>query len=157
MKAKDAIQHEARLLKVQHSKSSEIISQLKDAERSQAAMVANLEKQLAEFKNFQQLASTQAKEYQRRIGENSNTIESLKNQVSHLSDALKSKDQVAIGEADARRKAETELEKVQVKLESVERKFQSVTRQESEDEHLEALRVSILAKTFRSVLDANSL
>lgn len=34
MKAKDAIQQESRLLKVQHSKSSEIITQLKDAEKT---------------------------------------------------------------------------------------------------------------------------
>ena len=136
------MQQEIRLLKQQHARSSEIISQLKDAEKSQAALVSNFEKQLSELKNAQLHFASNQKEAQRRLTESQNTIDSLKNQVSSLSEALKVKDNAVLSEADGRRKAENELERTLVKLESVERSLEARNRQESEDKNVEALRVS---------------
>jgi len=145
MKAKDTMLQENRLLKNTHQKSSEIISQLKDAEKALASKVANLEKQMAELRNVQHLAAVQAKNYQGRILESNNTIESLKKQVTHITDAIQSKDSLLNTEAENRRKAEIELERTLVRLEGVQHKLEMQAREESEDDQVEALRVS---KTF---------
>ncbi|KAI9877526.1 MAG: hypothetical protein M1823_007093, partial [Watsoniomyces obsoletus] len=50
MKIKETREGEVRTLRMQHAKSSDIMTQLKDSEASARALVANLERQLAEMK-----------------------------------------------------------------------------------------------------------
>lgn len=95
------------------------------------------------MRTTQQTLITKNREHQSRVTEQSNTIDSLKSQVSELSIFLKARDVAVAKESTARREAETEVEKLHVKLEDAQRAVENSKPKGSENSQLEALRVCI--------------
>lgn len=99
------------------------------------------------MRTTQQTLITKNREHQSRVTEQSNTIDSLKSQVSELSIFLKARDVAVAKESTARRDAETEVEKLHVKLEDAQRAVENSKPKGSENSQLEALRVCISRET----------
>jgi len=125
MKAKEARDQEVRTLRAQNSKSSDIVSQLKDAESSTRALLVNLEKQLVEAKDTLNSLTTQNRTAQQQITEDNIIAESFKMQVGELKKALTAKDASLSTSTSAYRKAEVELEALKVRLEETKKSLES--------------------------------
>ena len=125
MKAKEARDQEVRTLRAQNSKSSDIVSQLKDAESSSRDLVVKLEKQLVEAKDAVNSLTTQNRTAHQQITEDNIVTESLKMQVGELKKALTAKDVSLSTTAIAYRKAETEVEELKVRLEETKKSLES--------------------------------
>ncbi|KAF8244720.1 BRE1-domain-containing protein [Wilcoxina mikolae CBS 423.85] len=141
MKSKEGLQLENRALKSQNSKSTEIITQLKEAEKKVRDLMSNMEKQISEMKNSNQALLSKNREMQSRMTEQSNTIDSLKSQLEQLNTSLRNRDASLAKESATRRDAEIEIEKLHVKIDEAERALESNKPVESENSQLEALRV----------------
>ncbi|KAI5806547.1 BRE1 E3 ubiquitin ligase-domain-containing protein [Peziza echinospora] len=150
MKSKETLQQENRVLKNQNSKSSEIIAQLKDAEKSVTHLLTNLEKQLAEMKTVQTNLVAKNKEQELKVSEQANTVESYKRQIADMSNALKSRDSSMAKESSSRRDAEIELEKLQVRLDETTRSLEAERSKGTENSQLEALRSIALCSVCKS-------
>lgn len=116
MKAKEAREMEVRTLRMQNSKSSDIISQLKDSETTTRSLVANMEKQASE--NKETLNSVTSKLYaaQQQLTENGIVTDGLKNQIAELKGLSTSKDSTLANTSSACRRAETEIEGLKASL-----------------------------------------
>jgi E3 ubiquitin-protein ligase BRE1 len=156
MKAKDARENEIRALKLQNSKSSEIVAQLKEAERAHASLLSNLEKQLTETKASHASLLAANRALQQRAKEDSIVVDGLKSQVGGLTELLKTKDTSLSSVSKACRSAEIEIEKLRTRLEEA-KKSVDVWKGRSmgkENEEYEMLRVyeSYLHVKFRTML-----
>jgi E3 ubiquitin-protein ligase BRE1 len=116
MKSKEARDVEVRTLRLQNSKSSDIISQLKDAESATRQLVMNLEKQLSERKEALNSVSTKYRALQQQGNETSIVVEGLKAQVAELKTIATTKDSSLSNATSACRKAETEIESLKSSL-----------------------------------------
>ncbi|KAF8428675.1 BRE1 E3 ubiquitin ligase-domain-containing protein [Tirmania nivea] len=150
MKAKETLQQENRVLKNQNSKSSEIIAQLKDAEKSVTHLVSNFEKQLAEMKVVQNNLISKGRENEIKVTEHANTIESYKRQAAEMTTALKARDASLARESSSRREAEIELEKLQVRVDEITRTLEAERTKGTENNQLEALRSIALCSVCKS-------
>jgi E3 ubiquitin-protein ligase BRE1 len=101
----------------------------------------NLEKQLAEMKSSNQNMLLKHKELQTSMGEQSNTIASLKSQIGELSNSLRNRDAALSKESALRREAGVEAERLKVRAEEAEHALETNKPKESENSQLEALRV----------------
>lgn len=125
MKAKEAREQEVRTLRAQNSKSSEMVSSLKDSEAANRILQVNLEKQIAEIKESLTTMETKHRASQQQISEKNILLEGLKAQVEELKKNLEAKDASASATANARRKAEVEIETLKVRLEETRRSMES--------------------------------
>ena len=143
MKAKDAREQEIRTLRAQNSKSSDIVSQLKDAEASTRALVVNLEKQVAETKEVLTNITKQQRSSQQQAAEKTILVDGLKNQVDELKASLVAKDTLLSTSSSATRKAEVEVEQLKVRLEETKKSLHSWKSKGlgNQSEEYEALRV----------------
>lgn len=128
MKAKEARENELRTLKAQNAKSSEIVSQLKDAENSSRTLIVNLEKQLSESKESLTSLSQQNRTMQQKLSEASVTLEKLRTQITDMKKLVGSKDSAAQAAASAKRQADVELEEVKVRLEDTKKALDNMKR-----------------------------
>ena len=145
MKSKDARDQEVRTLRAQNSKSSDIVSQLKESETSVRALNMNMEKHVAEMKESLTVMTNQYRTSQQQVNERTITLEGLKAQVEDLKKSLLAKDNSASTASSARRKAEVEIEQLKVRVEETQKSLESwktkgLGNQSSE---YEMLRVSI--------------
>ncbi|KAH0566309.1 hypothetical protein GP486_000280 [Trichoglossum hirsutum] len=159
MKAKDARENEIRALKLQNSKSSEIVAQLKDAERAHISLIANLEKQLTETKASNTSLSTANRSLQQRADENRIIHDGIKSQVSELTASLKAKDTSLNSVSKDNRAAEIEIERLRTRLEETKKsldvwKGRSMGKENGE---YEMLRVYQPCLDFRIGTGANLL
>lgn len=125
MKAKEAREQEVRTLRTQNSKSSEMVSSLKDSEAANRALQVNLEKQIAEIKESLTTMETKHRASQQQISEKNILLEGLKAQVEELKKHLEAKDTSATATANAHRRAEVEIETLKVRLEETRRSMES--------------------------------
>lgn len=135
---------EIKKLRAQNSKSSEIISQLKDNEAHHRTLLGNLEKQLLDLKQTNTTTMAEGKRLESSSNDALKRHESLKAQVLELSGLAKSKDATA---AQARERAaalETENEKMKLRLDqaSKDRDKWKVKSMSNSSEEEELLRVS---------------
>ncbi|PLB33563.1 E3 ubiquitin-protein ligase BRE1 [Aspergillus candidus] len=116
MKSKEAREMEVRTLRMQNSKSSDIIAQLKEAEGATRSLLANMEKQVSETKEA--LNSMMSKHYaaQQQITENGIVMDGLRGQITELKTVAKSKDSTLASTSSACRQAETEVEALKATL-----------------------------------------
>ena len=144
MKAKEAREQEVRSLRASSSKSSEMVSTLKDAEAASRAALVNHEKELTEFKASHANINNQYRICQQQLSEEKIVVESLKAQVEELKKSLVSKDSSASALASAHRKAEVEVEMLKVRIEETQRSLESWKRKGlgNQSEEYEMLRVS---------------
>ncbi|KAL1302597.1 hypothetical protein AAFC00_002973 [Neodothiora populina] len=131
VKAKDAREGELRMLKAQNARSSEIVSQLKDAEANSRGLIINYEKQLSEAKESLASLSQQNRSLQQKIGETSIVMEKLKSDVTGLKKLMTDKDSTAHAAATAKRHAEVELEQLKVRLEETKKALEVQKRKNS--------------------------
>ena len=125
MKSKEARDQEVRTLRAQNSKSSDIVSQLKDSEASVRALNINLEKQIAELKESLTAMTNQQRTCQQNVNERNITLEGFRMQVEELKKTLLAKDTSASTVSSAHRKAEVEIEKLNVRLEETQKSLES--------------------------------
>jgi E3 ubiquitin-protein ligase BRE1 len=131
MKAKEARENELRTLKAQNAKSSEIVTQLKDAENNSRSLIINLEKQISESKESLTSLSQQNRTMQQKLSEGNITLEKLRTQITDMKKLVVSKDAASSAAASAKRQAEVELEEVKVRLEDTKKSLDNMKRKGS--------------------------
>lgn len=110
MKSKEARDSEVRTLRAQNSKSSDIVSQLKDTEATTRSLLANMEKQVSEGKEALNSTINKYRAAQQQVAESNIVIEGLKAQIAELKKLSVSKDSILASTSAACRQAETEIE-----------------------------------------------
>lgn len=125
MKSKEARESEVRTLRAQNSKSSDIVSQLKEAEALSRSLVANLEKQVSEGKEALNSVLNKYRAAQQQVTESNIVIEGLKAQVEELKKLSVSKDSTLASTSAACRKAETEIEGLKASLANTKKSLEN--------------------------------
>ncbi|KAK9781916.1 putative E3 ubiquitin protein ligase [Seiridium cardinale] len=140
----DALNEELKKVRMHNSKNSEVISQLKENENQSRALVASLEKQIADLKQANAAMVLETKRTDANNNEMMKRYEALRTQITELSNLAKTKDTAT---AMARERAsilETENEKLKVRLESTSKdrdkwKVKSLSNSSEEEEMLRKL------------------
>ncbi|KAJ5822774.1 hypothetical protein N7447_005114 [Penicillium robsamsonii] len=109
MKSKEARDVEVRTLRMQSSKTSDIVSQLKESEATTRSLVSNMDKQASETKEALNAALSKYRAIQQQLNESNILTEGLKQQVSELKGLSISKDSTLGSTTSALRQAETEV------------------------------------------------
>lgn len=143
MKAKETREIETKTLRTQNTKSTEIVSQLKDAESSNRALLANYEKQLAEAKDNIIVVTNHGRVAQQNLVEQKISLDRLAGQVEELKKLVAEKDSTTSAAAQAQRKAEASVSELQVRLEETEKNLEVMRKRSSgnQSEEYEMLRV----------------
>ena len=140
MKSKEARDAEIRTLKMQTAKSSEVVNALKESEAVARLLVANLEKQLSEFReavttktNDHRAVSLEKQKQDLEIGR-------LTGQVTELKQLLVTKDSQLGAAQSERRTAEQEVSGLQTSLKDTKRSLESWKSKSGQNEQYEVLR-----------------
>lgn len=145
MKSKEARDSEVRTLRMQNSKTSDIVSQLKESEAAGRALLSNMDKQASEGREALNSALDKQRTTQQQLNESNITMEGLRNQVAELKTLSSSKDASMGTATSALRQAETEIAGLKQSLADTKKsldnwKGKSLGNNSSE---YEALRVSV--------------
>lgn len=145
MKAKETREIETKTLRTQNTKSTEIVSQLKDAESSNRALLANYEKQLAEAKDNIIVVTNHGRVAQQNLAEQKISLDRLAGQVEELKKLVAEKDSTTSAAAQAQRKAEASVSELQARLEETEKNLEVMRKRSSgnQSEEYEMLRVCL--------------
>ena len=145
MKAKEAREQEVRTLRAQNSKTSEIVSQLKESEAANRNLVINLEKQVAEQKSAMAALGSKHSACQQQVNERNIINEGFRLQVDDLKKLLVTKDSSSSLVSSAHRKAESELESLKVRLQETQKSLESWKTKGlgNQNEEYEMLRVRV--------------
>jgi E3 ubiquitin-protein ligase BRE1 len=103
-------------LRLQNTKSSDVVSQLKESEAASRLLLTNLEKQLAEAKDALNSKTNSHRTCQQQVTENGIVIEGLKAQILELQKSLTTKDASLATTASSCRKVELEFEELKASL-----------------------------------------
>ena len=128
MKAKDMRETELRTLKNQSSRSSEIVSQLKDGEAKTKELCINYEKQLADAKDSLNKIESQHRIAEQKLKEANSSAEGLKKNVDELKTLVGAKDKEILGTAKAKRQAEEDLEKCKARLDDTKKQYDTLKK-----------------------------
>jgi E3 ubiquitin-protein ligase BRE1 len=121
MKAKESLEQQNRALRAQVSKSTEIVTQLKEAESLSRSLVDKIEKQCAEMRVQMEDLSVQNRALQQKINEGAITAEARTTQIGELKKMLENKDTSYLAAKKAQREAETEREKFAAQVHGLEK------------------------------------
>ena len=121
MKSKEIRDSEAKTLRLQNTKSSDVVSQLKEAESAHRALLINLEKDNAEIKEALAGASAKYQKTQQQVTELNISSAGLATQITELKRMLADKDSVVAASASSTRKAELELAELKATLTDTQR------------------------------------
>ncbi|KAJ4384376.1 E3 ubiquitin-protein ligase bre1 [Neurospora sp. IMI 360204] len=143
---------EIRTLRGQNSKSSEIISQLKDVETQHRALITTLEKQIADLKQSNTTIVTESKKLESLSAEATRRADSVKSQIEKLQNLVQSKDTAGRELKEKAMDKEQEVEKLKVRLDKVssERDKWKTKCQSNSTEEEEMLRNLVLCSVCRS-------
>ena len=133
MKAKDMRESELRSLKGQNSRSSEIVTQLKETESKTRELVTNLERQLAEGQENMKTLASQHRALEAKAKESGIVVEGLKKQVEEMKGLVGQKDKEVLGAAKAKREAEVELERTVTRLEESKRQVEGLRKSRAQE------------------------
>ena len=125
MKSKETRDAEVRTLRLQNTKSAEVVSQLKSSEAAARSLLANLEKQLAETKDAVTTVSTGQRAAQQEITEFKIMADGLKEQVADLTKLISEKDSQLASTASASRQRELEVENLKSTLSDTKKSLES--------------------------------
>lgn len=142
---------EVRALRAQNSKSSDIITQLKDVESANRTLMSNLEKQLSDVKHSNTKLVLENKKHDATSRDATGKAETLKKQVEELTELLKAKDSNNAATKQRIQVVELQIEQMRVKNDQVAKerdtwKQKSLSNQSGEEE---MLRVSALLNFFQ--------
>jgi E3 ubiquitin-protein ligase BRE1 len=132
---------EVRALRAQNAKSSEIITQLKEVESSNRALLDSLEKQLSDLRQANSAIAVENKKLEGSSAEAVSKFETLKGQVNELNNLLKSKDATFSATKQQAHSLETELEQLRTRYEQAQKekaqwKAKSLSNGSKEEEDL---------------------
>ena len=116
MKSKEARDQEVRTLRMHNSRSSDIVSQLKESEATARALLANMEKQVSETKEALNSVLLKQHSTEQQVMEKNIAMEGLRAQIAELKSLSTSKDSALANATSVYRKAETEMESLKVSL-----------------------------------------
>ncbi|KAJ5826149.1 hypothetical protein N7474_003287 [Penicillium riverlandense] len=156
MKSKEARDVEVRTLRMQNSKTSDIVSQLKESEAATRSLVSNLEKQASETREALKSAIDTHRAIEQRLTESNIVIDGLKAQVSDLKALAVSKDATLSSTASALRQSETEIESLKQSLSDTKKnmenwKTKSLGNSSSEYEMLRTLALcTVCRRNFKN-------
>ncbi|KAJ6264891.1 E3 ubiquitin-protein ligase [Drechslerella dactyloides] len=150
VKLKEGAVDKARLFQAQHDKASEIIMNLKNSDKKQTTLIANLEKQLAELRLINNQAILIQKTGQTTVSELKNTVENLQRQVNLVRDQLKAAEEKYRNESTRRLNAENELEKMNVRVNSLEQSVKVFNSDQDEESTLEGYRSMVRCGVCRT-------
>ena len=157
MKAKEARDQETRTLRIQNSKSAEIVSQLKEVEASTRQLVVALEKQVAESREAFSILETKHHAVQTQVVEKTSSVENTRKQLDEIKTLVAGKDSEQATTSSALRKAEVDIEKLKANLAEKDTRIAtfSPANAETHDEKINAsLRVSKINHLVRYILGA---
>lgn len=112
---------EIKTLRMQNTKSTEIIAQLKELEVNNRTLVNNLEKQLSDLKQTNASLLTEHKKMETMSQEGTRKAESLNKQIGELTNLVKSKDSAHAVVRERNTMQEAEVEKFKVRLETMQK------------------------------------
>jgi E3 ubiquitin-protein ligase BRE1 len=125
MKSKEARESEVRILRMQNSKSSDIVTQLKESEAAMRSLLTNMEKQVSEGKEALHSAIGKYRSAQQQITESNITVEGLRAQITELKNLSTTKDSTLANTSAACRKAEAEIEGLKSTLADTKKSLES--------------------------------
>lgn len=108
MKAKGEMEQQIRILRLQATKSTEVVSQLKEADSLSRSLVDKLEKQTAEMRSQMDELSLQHRQLQQKVSENAITSEGQTSQIAELKKVVETKDEAYLKARHTQREACTE-------------------------------------------------
>ncbi|KAI6092425.1 E3 ubiquitin-protein ligase BRE1 [Hypoxylon rubiginosum] len=145
-------------MRTQNSKSSEIITQLKEVEANNRTLVTNLDKQLSDLKQTNASIIAESRKHEATSSEVLRRFEALKQQVAELSSLAKSKDSTTAAAKERAATLETDVEKLRVRLETVSKdrdkwKTKCLSNSSEEEEMLRSMATcSICKKDFKNTV-----
>ena len=146
----DTRNNEIRSLRLQNSKSTEIIAQLKDVEAQNRVLLSNMEKQIADFKQTNAALAMESKRLEAASQESARRSESLGRQIGDLTNLAKSRDNASAVIRERNTMQEAEVEKLKVRVEHAQKDrdtWKSKALSNSSEEE-EMLRVSECLRPF---------
>lgn len=155
----DTRNNEIRSLRLQHSKSAEIIAQLKELESQNRTLLGNLEKQVADLKQSNAMLVVENKKMETTSGDAVRRVDSLNKQITDMLGQIKSKDSAAATVKERNMMQEAEVEKLKVRIDSVQKDRDNWKNkaQSNSSEEEEMLRVSYLLFRARIWMTADHL
>ena len=121
MRSKEAREQEIRTLKMQTSKSSDIILQMKESDTASKSLIANLEKQMVDIKEGHTSKTSECRTFQSDKDNQVLEVSRLKKQIADLTQQLSAKDSELSGKAAMTRTAEFQVTQLQSTLESTKK------------------------------------
>ena len=152
MRDKDQRKAEVQTLRLQNTKSSDVVSQLKESEAASRLLLANLEKQLSEAKDALNSKTNSHRTCQQQLTENGIVTDGLKAQILELQKSLIAKDASLATMASSCRKVELEAEELRSSLTDTKKSLEiwKAKGLGNQSEEYESLRVcfKFLASNF---------
>jgi E3 ubiquitin-protein ligase BRE1 len=134
MKAKGELEQQVRALRLQTTKSTEVVSQLKDADALSRSLVDKLEKQTAEMKSQMDDLSVQHRQLQQKVSENAITSESYVGQIAELKKVVEAKDITFLAAKHAHRECETERDALTAQVAGLKKQVQTWKKKSTGDQ-----------------------
>lgn len=125
MKSKEARDVEVRTLRMQNSRTSDIVSQLKESEAATRSLVSNLEKQANETREALRSTTDKHRATEQRLTESNIVIDGLKAQISDLKALSVSKDATLSSTTSTLRQSETEVESLKQSLSDTKKNMEN--------------------------------
>ena len=140
MKSKETRDSEVRTLRMQNSKSAEAVSQLKEAENASRALLATMEKQLAEMKDALTHKTNEHRTVQQQNITQGLEVSRLNSQVNELKNQLTAKDDKLAQTSSLCRAVELEVEETKALLKDSRRNLELWKSKSGQSEQYEILR-----------------
>lgn len=140
MKSKDTRDGEIRTLRLQNSKSGEVVTILKEAEGASRALLTNLEKQVSELKEVIITKTVELRTAQQQNVTQGMEVSRLQTQVTELKGLLSTKDTKLATTSNLCRSAEVEVDELKSSLKDTRRNLESWKNKSGQSEQYEMLR-----------------
>ncbi|KAH3952904.1 E3 ubiquitin protein ligase [Parastagonospora nodorum] len=137
MKVKTELEMQVRALRLQTTKSTEVVSQLKEADALSRNLVDKLEKQTAEMRSQMDELSLQHRQLQQKVSENAIISEGHVSQIAELKKVLEAKDASCLAAKQAQREAETERESLTAQVTGLKKQVQTWKKKSTGDQSSE--------------------
>ncbi|KAK5236597.1 E3 ubiquitin-protein ligase bre1 [Exophiala xenobiotica] len=140
MKSKETRDSEVRTLRMQNSKSAEAVSQLKETENASRALLATMEKQLAEMKDALTHKTNEHRTVQQQNITQGLEVSRLNSQINELKNQLTAKDEKFAQTSSLCRAVELEVEETKASLKDSRRNLEMWKSKSGQSEQYEILR-----------------
>ncbi|KAF2262084.1 E3 ubiquitin-protein ligase-like protein bre1 [Lojkania enalia] len=138
MKAKETLEQQIRVLRIQATKGTEVVAQLKEADSTSRSLVDKLEKQSAEMRAQMEELSIQHRALQQKCNESTLTSEGQVNQITELKKLLETKDTSYLAAKHAQRESEAERDKMSSQVEGLEKQVEYWKKKSSSNQSEDA-------------------